>query len=610
MSVQSTLGRFPIDARTKDACGLPFACVAQPFAPLFEILSRDGKCSVPSGPSEYEYECDATQVGRCQECFGYISRYCYFDYRSWTCALCGSNNPIKKGTRYHNVQNRTKLPELQSGFVDLVCEKGNHDEDDEDEGKGQGGGEVDRTPAAAFVALVDATGTEEQLEIAKAGVAAGLEALPPNAKFGIASFEGDSIALFDFRGTVPSSASIPLGVPAAAASPSAQHDDTEDLGPSALGEVVPLGWFLADATAAHKEAATSALDAIAPLASAEIDPRRNLLAEALACVVGYVSGGPQGDDDVDEGEEDAGGRSRAAEAGVACSRVACFLHGPAPAGSRSRNLKGGRGRRQGVVSPTEGFWEDLGSFASRRGVTVDLYATAASTSSAEPFDLRSMRRLPELTGGRLRLYPSPGESNAPQDVFAALKEPVALNATLRMRTSNEFDVSGVFGGLVEDPRYPQLYHLAACGPHACFAFDFKFTGSGFSREPELKPTVQLAFRYEVFAPVHGKAEAEGEDKGEGREYAMQRRLRVYTKQFPVAKSALDLYEGADAHATICVLVHKLARVVEDQGFQEARALCEDWLINLLGEYNLSLNRRWEKERERESPAESNSSPIL
>ena len=230
---------------------------------------------------------------------------------------------------------------------------------------------------------------------------------------------------------------------------------------------------------------------------------------------------------------------------------------------------------------------------------MDLYATAASTSSAEPFDLRSMRRLPELTGGRLRLYPSPGESNAPQDVFAALKEPVALNATLRMRTSNEFDVSGVFGGLVEDPRYPQLYHLAACGPHACFAFDFKFTGSGFSREPELKPTVQLAFRYEVFAPVHGKAEAEGEDKGEGREYAMQRRLRVYTKQFPVAKSALDLYEGADAHATICVLVHKLARVVEDQGFQEARALCEDWLINLLGEYNLSLNRRWEKERERE-----------
>ena len=148
---------------------------------------------------------------------------------------------------------------------------------------------------------------------------------------------------------------------------------------------------------------------------------------------------------------------------------------------------------------------------------------------------------------------------------------------------------------MEHHKYKNLYHVAACDTSTCFGFDFKFNSSGFSRDPEMAPTVQLAFQYTLFAPPEEDIEEPLEvDDPRGKKKkrcVMKRRLRIYTKQLAVAKSILDLYDYVDAEAVTAMLIHKCGTVIFDQGLTEARSLMEDWIINLMGEYNMHLRKQ-------------------
>ncbi len=143
--------------------------------------------------------------------------------------------------------------------------------------------------------------------------------------------------------------------------------------------------------------------------------------------------------------------------------------------------------------------------------------------------------------------------------------------------------------------------MAACDKSTCFGFDFKFSSSGFSRDHELAPAIQLAFQYSLFEPaeeVEGlgpgpEGEAAAMAAGERRQkpaHVMKQRLRIYTIQVPVAKSVLDLYDYVDAKAVVSLLVHKCDQVIFDKGLEEARSLVEDWVINLMGEYVISTRK--------------------
>ena len=65
-------------ADLKEACGLPWACVVQPFAPVHS--------------SEGQEEVAAADISRCHECYAYICRQCLFQRAGWACALCGTLN--------------------------------------------------------------------------------------------------------------------------------------------------------------------------------------------------------------------------------------------------------------------------------------------------------------------------------------------------------------------------------------------------------------------------------------------------------------------------------------------------------------------------------------
>jgi hypothetical protein len=75
---------------------------------------------------------------------------------------------------------------------------------------------------------------------------------------------------------------------------------------------------------------------------------------------------------------------------------------------------------------------------------------------------------------------------------------------------------------------------------------------------------------------------------------LQRRVRVFTAAFPVARSAAELYAGADAQALAFALTQQVASVAGAEGTDEAAATLADWLVSLtaafhewvtLGEYH-------------------------
>lgn len=79
MALSFTLNKVPVAPDLKEACGLPFACVVQPFAPAPAALPAEEVVA-------------ASDISRCHECYAYICPQSAFQRTGWVCALCGTLN--------------------------------------------------------------------------------------------------------------------------------------------------------------------------------------------------------------------------------------------------------------------------------------------------------------------------------------------------------------------------------------------------------------------------------------------------------------------------------------------------------------------------------------
>ncbi len=166
-------------------------------------------------------------------------------------------------------------------------------------------------------------------------------------------------------------------------------------------------------------------------------------------------------------------------------------------------------------------------------------------------------------------------------------------------------------------------------------FDLEFaSGQGFAdlSEHDAAPTLQLAVIYTavVRATAAGRAAGDaggaraagtagnaGDAGGAGaaEEWVVVRRLRLHTIQLPVARSAramleaaqpeplmvlllpanpnLHLYPNPDSNPNPnqVLLVHKVMRGAEEQGFREGRLLLQDWMVVLLAKHALATRPR-------------------
>eukprot|EP00964_Phaeocystis_antarctica_P058581 scaffold34763_cov82-Phaeocystis_antarctica.AAC.12 len=177
--LEPTFAAFPQDPATKDAAGVPFGCVAQPLAPFTDdVLAED----------ELEH---ADAVARCETCLGYISSHCQFLRHHWRCSLCGtlSSTPAR-----YTTARRNKLPELADAAVELRL------------------GEATAAQPPLCLVLVDDSGDDDFLEVARAALHAAVAALcesAPATLFGIIAFS-DTVALHLLSSSVPHVRHVPL----------------------------------------------------------------------------------------------------------------------------------------------------------------------------------------------------------------------------------------------------------------------------------------------------------------------------------------------------------------------------------------------------------------
>ena len=230
--IRPSLRRTPETAPVKDSAALPWGVVVVPLAPSQHTSSPNPDGLDPIG---------AEEVPRCSDCFGYINAYCMFERKGWICSLCGNKNDLL--SRYQQSSMRAHLEEMQRGIVDLLEECVEVDD--------IYSSELRPEERPACIAVVDVSGSEEFVEVARSGVLALLEALPAATLFGLVTVGRKSIGVYDMRSAFPHCHN--LAVPA------------EGEMPIALSEVLPVDCMLVQ-LGENKENIASAVESMAPAA--------------------------------------------------------------------------------------------------------------------------------------------------------------------------------------------------------------------------------------------------------------------------------------------------------------------------------------------------------
>ncbi|XP_065867015.1 protein transport protein SEC23 D isoform X2 [Euphorbia lathyris] len=540
MAVRATVSRFPMEQGAQETSGLPWGVTVTPFA------SKDENGQLPA------YGSDGHLLPRCENCYAYFNTYCELDQWAWTCSLCGTLNGLTSRAiaRYSHPQS---CAEMMSSFIDLELPL-------------EGSEEETMQACPVYVAAVDLSSSEEFLELTKSALQAALEALPPGALFGLATFS-HKIGLYDVQGPIPIVKNVFI------------PPDTEGTLPVELEDVMPLLEFLAPVETC-KDKITAALDTLRPTTSWE-----------------RTTGAGQGIDGVLMGGRGFGVAMEAlfkylgSEYGntFALARVFAFISGPPDYGAGQLDTRRygeqyaskGEDADRALLPEQTPFYKDLAAVAVQAGVCVDIFAV-----TNEYTDLASLKFLSIESGGSLFLYSNTDDSTLPQDIYRMLSRPYAFGCILRLRTSSEFKPGHSYGHFFPDPQYENVQHIICCDSYATYAYDFDFASTeGFSRYSSEQPVLQIAFQYTVVVPPEEAQPSSPLVSASGAKYSLKRRLRIRTLQFGAAGSIHEIYDSVDPEVVLSVLVHKVILASLEQGVREGRMLLHDWLVILTAQYN-------------------------
>lgn len=415
-----------------------------------------------------------------------------------------------------------------------------------------------------YVAAVDLSSSEDFLELVKSALLAALEALGPGSLFGLITFS-HKIGLYDVQGPIPVVKNVFI------------HPDSEGGLPVDLEDMMPLLSFLAPVEDC-KDRIAVALETLKPITSHERNTPSGQDHDGV--FIGGRGFGVAMDALINYLSSEYGNT-------FALARVFAFLSGPPDYGAGQLDT-----RRYGEQYASKGvdadrallpeqtpFYKDLAAVAAQAGVCVDIFAV-----TNEYTDLASLKFLCIDSGGSLFLYSNADDSTLPQDMYRMLSRPYAFGCVLRLRTSSEFKLGQSFGHFFPDPQYEYVQHIICCDSFATFGYDFEFTNSdGFSRHTE-PPVVQIAFQYSVVVP-HEQTSNAGSESASRSKFSLQRRLRIRTVQYGIARNLNELYDGVDSETVLSILVHKVVLASLDQGVREGRELLHDWLVMLTAQYN-------------------------
>ncbi|KAJ7538391.1 hypothetical protein O6H91_11G046100 [Diphasiastrum complanatum] len=541
MAVRFTFGCCPGDAQAQEGCGVPWGATITPFAAVDETGSTPA------------FGKHAQLVPRCESCWAYINALCEMEQWAWTCALCGNLNALSASAAARYAPPHS-CPELTSSFVDLELDADGPE------------AEQNSYTRPVYIAAVDLSASEEFLELVKSALLAALEAIDAGALFGLMTFS-HKMGLYDVQGPIPVVKHIII--PA---------DVNEKIAVN-LENVMPAQSFLAP-VATNREHIAAALETLKPTSSWERATAAGQGGEGVP--MGGRGFGVAMDALIDY-------LSAEQETAFTFARVLAFISGAPDYGAGQLDTRRygeqyaskGEDADKALLCEQTPFYRNIAAMAVQAGICVDMFAI-----TNEYIDLASLRFLSLESGGSLFLYSDTDETTLPQDLYRMLSRPCAINGVLRLRTSPEFKAARVYGHYSPDPQYENIQHIICCDAYGTLAYDFEFTDStGFSRNFEAPPMIQLAFQYTRIMPL-GESDLLGSTvSSEGEKFSIKRRLRIRTMSMGVAKSFKDIYESTDSEVVLSILTHKIIEASLEEGVREGRLLLHDWLVILTAQYN-------------------------
>ena len=232
------------------------------------------------------------------------------------------------------------------------------------------------------------------------------------------------------------------------------------------------------------------------------------------------------------------------------------------------------------------FYAQAGAAAAALGIVIDIYALSSTFVGLE-----ALRPMVINSGGTLMLYnlvdSDSSDSNAPtcalpQDVYKRVSEPCAFGCMLRLRTSPELQVEGPLGNrLRQDPRFPDVFHLAVGHPHDTFALELGFINPkvGFTNSHTDASVLQLVIQYLCLVQRRHLF---------GTKTVLQRRQRIVTTAFGVAHSPMDAYSALNADAYLFTLIQDLNEVAAVEGIEAAKEAVVERAVEVTAAYHESV----------------------
>ena len=445
--IRPSLRRTPETASVKESAGLPWGCVLQPLAPTAE-----------SGGDERDDAIGAEEVPRCEECFGYINAYCMFERKAWICCLCGCKNEL--AVRYSSSSARAGLPEMQRGIVDLLEEC---IEVDDVFAK-----ELSPEHRPAFVAVIDVSGSEELVEVVRAGILALVEALPPSALFGLVTV-ASTVGVFDLRSALPHCYHVPI----------AEHEDQEQM---TISDVLPAESMLVQ-IGTHKDEILAAVETISSASTPGAAGRKNGFGTCIDLLLDTFEATPEYSLRV---------------MSVLGSMPNYGLGALTPPDVKASSAPAVDAAAASQVSPGGEAYLAMVERVKALAAVVDLFVIGEEGYVG----VEACLPLAQVAGGTVVYYQGLDTAALPQDLYRIYSRPFASKGLLRLRCSSGFRVAQAFGHLTADDQFDHLLHVASCHSDSCFAVDLEFDApAGVTTNLDVQPTLQLAFAYSCVVPV-------------------------------------------------------------------------------------------------------------
>lgn len=502
---RSTLNVVPTSSSLLRKSNLPFAVSIQPYISLL-----DSSAPIPVT--------EDTNISRCRRCRSYINPFVTFNdqSRKWICNICGMVNDIPHNLEWDPLKNaqvdKLSRTEIKYGVVEFLA----------------GSEYMARPPQApVYVFVLDVSAHAIQtglLATAGKSILDSLDKIPNSDDRAKVGFIGVDSSLHFFKIT------------------GEQDFEPTELVVSDLADPflpLPSGLLvnLTECRANIESFISNLGDMFAHNTTMD-----NALGSALLAAHKLASS--------------EGGK-------IICITASLPNIGHAKLERREDRNALGTKKETALLQPGSSFYTEFANRCNENHITVDMFLFAQQYQ-----DVATLSALPRYTAGQTYFYPGWTASRTEDvekfshEIRQHLSMEISMEAAMRMRASNEIQVSNVTGNFSR--RSTELCSFPTFPRDQSYVFEL------YINETIKRPTVSFQCAT-LLTTCHG-----------------ERRVRVITCTLPTSSNLQDIYASADQLAITHYLAQKATARALYSGLEDARSMIQNTLYSIVSTYKKEL----------------------